>query len=111
MSYLDLQIFSQPLTLRQRVSEKILYQLLIFTYPFWIFEFRRIQSWNYAAGICLGMRPRNLTEGMNLSVFRRLRLAAIYSLVTLMGLTIPIRIFSKFYWNLHSFAKSRLGPL
>ena len=96
---------------KQRLYEKVLRQLLIFTYPFWIFEFRRIQSWNYAAGICLGMRPRNLTEGMNLSMFRRLRLAVVYSVITLMGLTIPIRMFTKFYWELHSFAKSRLGQL
>jgi glycosyltransferase involved in cell wall biosynthesis len=96
---------------RHCVFEKVLRQLLIFTYPFWIFEFRRIQSWNYAAGICLGMRPRNLTVGMNLSMFRRLRLAAVYTLVTVMGLTIPIKLFTKFYWDLHSFAKSRLGQV
>ena len=29
----------------------IFIQILVFTYPFWIVEYRRVQSWNYAVGI------------------------------------------------------------
>src|SRR5207249_4986562 len=30
-------------------------QVLMFTYPPWLIEYRRIQSWRYAVGIALGM--------------------------------------------------------
>ena len=44
------------------LREYVIAQVLMFTYPFWIVEYRRVQSWNYALGICLGMRPRNLAK-------------------------------------------------
>lgn len=92
---------------KQSIAERVLSQLLVFTYPFWILEFRRVQSWNYAAGICLGMRPRNVTRGIKLSWPRRLRIAWLYSVVSVMGLFTPISLFDHLYPQLHSFAKSR----
>src|SRR5262249_40076148 len=38
---------------QRRQNARILRQLLLFTYPFWLFEYRRVQSWPYAAGIAL----------------------------------------------------------
>lgn len=94
---------------KQRIYEKIFQQLLVFTYPFWIFEFRRVQSWKYAAGICLGMRPRNVTEGIDLSRLVRLRIKMLYLAVSVLGLTAPVGLFTRLYPRLHSFAKSKFG--
>lgn len=96
---------------KQDVSEKVLQQLIVFTYPFWIFEFRRIQSWKYAAGVCLGMRPRNILEGVTLSRLRRVRIALLYALVSSVGLVAPVNLFRKLYPQLHALSKSRLGQL
>src|SRR2546423_2748301 len=92
---------------RQQLAERVLQQLLLFTYPYWIFEFRRVQSWNYAAGICLGMRPRNITQGIALNWPRRLRISSLYSAVSLVGLLSPVSLFDRLYPRLHSFSKSR----
>jgi len=92
---------------KQRLAESILRQLVLFTFPFWLFEFRRIQSWNYAMGICLGMRPKYFMHGIPLDTLRKLRLRILYLLVSLMGLTLPIQLFDKAYPSLYKFAKSR----
>jgi glycosyltransferase involved in cell wall biosynthesis len=86
--------------------EKIMAQLLLFTYPFWIVEYRRIQSWRYALGICLGMRPRNLLENVPISRARKLRLAILYAVVTFGGLFLPVKAFEAAQANLYSLAKS-----
>ncbi len=96
---------------RDAIAEKVFDQLLVFTYPFWLFEYRRVQSWKYAMGICLGMRPANLIKGVDLSAWRRFRLSTIYFLSSLLGLTMPLKVFLTFYPQLHAFAKSRFAQL
>jgi glycosyltransferase involved in cell wall biosynthesis len=89
-----------------RVREKVIMQLLLFTYPFWIVEYRRIQSWRYALGICLGMRPRNLLENVPISWTGKLRLTILYGAVSLAGLLVPVKAFQAVQANLYSLAKS-----
>ncbi|HEX4137664.1 MAG TPA: glycosyltransferase [Bryobacteraceae bacterium] len=81
-------------------------QILVFTYPFWILEYRRVQSWRYAAGICLGMRPRNLLERVRLPFWRSLSLRILYATVTTAGLLCPIRLFDFCSQPLYRAAKS-----
>jgi glycosyl transferase family 2 len=96
----------RPSAARQTVL--IFLQILIFTYPFWIFEYRSVQSWPYAAGICLGMRPRNLLRQMQLSLVHKALLRSIYLLVTAAGLLFPTAVFRRYQQQLHGFAKSFL---
>jgi glycosyltransferase involved in cell wall biosynthesis len=98
-------------SLRQTVSEKVLQQLILFTYPYWLVEYRRVQSWNYAAGICLGMKPRNFIGEIQLNLLRRLKLTLLYILVSILGLVIPVKLFDKLYSHLHTLAKSNWGQL
>ena len=44
---------------RSFVARHIFKQFYQFTYPPWIVEYRRVQSWRYALGVALGMRPKN----------------------------------------------------
>jgi hypothetical protein len=96
----------QPKAGRQTVL--IFLQILVFTYPFWIFEYRCVQSWPYAAGICLGMRPRNLLRQVKLSFIYKALLRSVYLLVTAAGLLFPTAVFRRYQQQLHAFAKSFL---
>ncbi|MGA3073010.1 MAG: glycosyltransferase family 2 protein [Bryobacteraceae bacterium] len=89
-----------------RLLEKVVMQLLLFTYPFWIVEYRRVQSWRYAVGVCLGMRPRNLLENVPISWAGKLRLSFLYGAVSFAGLLVPIKAFQAMQANLYSLAKS-----
>jgi len=80
-------------------------QLLLFTYPPWLVEYRRVQSWRYAAGVALGMRPRNILKGLNINWVSRAYLRTIFSLVTVVGLLFPVGVFERIRPRLHGFAK------
>jgi hypothetical protein len=92
---------------RDAIAEQVLRQVFLYTYPFWIFEYRRVQSWRFAAGICLGMRPKNVVDE-RLTLLRKLRLALLYGAVTFSGLTLPLGVFYDAYPWLHRLAKRRM---
>lgn len=87
-------------------SERIFLQLLLFTYPYWILEYRRIQSWRYALGICLGMRPAIILQGVNFCFIRRLRLSIVYLVATALGLIVPPQLFRLLQTRLYHVAKT-----
>lgn len=91
---------------KERLCGKILLQLLLFTYPFWIVKYRQVQSWKYAVGICLGMRPRNAFYGLGLNFFRRAWLSGLYVLVSLIGLSVPAWLFDALHPVSYLLAKS-----
>jgi len=91
---------------REKIIEKIFLQLYLFTYPFWIVEYRRVQSWNYALGVCLGMKPKNVFLGIDLGIVRSARLYSLYFLVCAIGLSLPIELFNKWQPLLFSISKS-----
>jgi hypothetical protein len=90
----------------QRLSVDIFLQLLVFTYPYWVFEYRRVKSWKYAAGVCLTMRPRRMLEGQTLSPARRWLIVLVYALVTVTSLLMPVMWFMQLTPRLHRLAKS-----
>jgi hypothetical protein len=90
-----------------RLAEKAVAQVLLFPYCFWLLEYRRVQSWQYAAGIGLGMRPRHVFLPLGLSWGRRMRLSILYVIVTLIGLCLPLSLFDWLYPLLYRVAKSR----
>lgn len=73
--------------------EWIAVQFYLFPYPYWVINYRQMQSWRYALGICIGMRPRNVLEGMPLGALIRARLLVVYLLASLGGLLVPVGIF------------------
>lgn len=84
----------------------ILLQLVCITYPFWLVEYRRVQSWRFAVGIALGMRPKNVGSGCNLGYGERSVLSAAYLCVTAVGLLIPIHWFQWMRPKLYHLAKA-----
>lgn len=91
---------------RDKILRKLIAQLYLFTYPFWIFEYRRVQSWRYALGICLGIRPRNVFGGLPVSWFSGLQLRLLYAVACTAGLLIPITLFDRAKPALYRLAKS-----
>jgi len=76
-------------------NKKIFMQLYLFTLPFWLVEYRRVQSWNYSLGVCLGMRPKRSLEGVRLTAIQRLMLKAVYGIMSAGGLLVPITLFAR----------------
>ncbi len=91
---------------RMLLSAKVYGQVICFTYPFWILEYRRVQSWRYALGVCLGMRPRNLFAHHRPPFVSQLFLSALYGITTTVGLTLPSKLFFANLSMLHRAAKA-----
>jgi glycosyltransferase involved in cell wall biosynthesis len=101
------------LTSENRAStiERTFRQLYQFTYPFWILEYRRVQSWNYALGICLGIKPENTFMNLDFSMISKVKLYALYLTVCLSGMIIPIGLFDNIRPLLYSVSKSKLSDI
>jgi len=91
---------------RDRVLRKLIAQLYLFTYPFWILEYRRVQSWRYALGICLGIRPKNVFVGLSVNWLSGVQLRLLYIGACTAGLLVPVSLFNKAKPMLYRLAKS-----
>jgi hypothetical protein len=91
---------------RARYTRRIFRQVLLFTYPFWLIEYRRIQSWRCALGVALGMRPRNILDSLNVSCGTRVYVACLYAFVSVAGLLTPRSLFGRLRSRLFALAKS-----
>jgi hypothetical protein len=80
-------------------------QLYRFTYPFWAFEYRVYESWRFALGVYLALRPPRIAKGLPFSRRGRLRLWSTYLCFGVLGLMMPVRVFNAFKPWLHAFAK------
>lgn len=96
--------FTSP-TERRAIAARIAFQTLAFTYPFWLVEYRRVQSWSYAVGVARGMRPERLLAPLPLSREQRAVLTALYGAASLAGLTVPLAAFDAARWHLYRLAK------
>lgn len=76
----------------RQLNADVLQQLYSFTYPYWLIEFRRVQSWKYAAGIALGQRPKELMHGLELNAFDRARVRTRFLFSTVGGLLAPVKL-------------------
>jgi glycosyltransferase involved in cell wall biosynthesis len=90
---------------KAEISEKIVLQLYVFTYPYWILEYRRIQSWRFALGLCLGIRPKNVFLGLPLGRFREWKLMGAYLAISMGSLITPLLVFDKLRPALYAAAK------
>lgn len=97
---------SLPASERAPMLEYLTCQVLLFIYPYWLFEYRVAQSWNYAAGVSLGMRVRNLVPDAVLGPVPKARVRALYALMTAAGLVVPPALFQRARPKLHKLSKA-----
>jgi len=72
---------------------RVVVQYLGFQYLYWLLEYRRVQSWRFAAGVGRAMRPARSLVGVHLSWAARMCAAGVYAGATLVGLTLPLAVF------------------
>jgi hypothetical protein len=90
---------------RQANLLRVARQLYRFTYPFWIVEYRRVQSWRYALGMFLALRPTRITRGLSLSRRASLGLWISYVNLGVAALSIPISAFDVLRPHFYGLAK------
>lgn len=86
--------------------ERIFRQLYTFTFPFWILEYRRVQSRRYALGVCLGLRPANSMADLSLSAAGRVRLSLLFWMAAVAALVIPEAVLTSLQGLLYRAAKA-----
>lgn len=91
---------------RATLIEQVARQLYQYTFPFWLLEYRRVQSWRYAMGVCLGLRPVYSVRGLELPPIARLRLSVVFWTTSALALALPIRAFDRLRQTFYRFAKS-----
>ncbi|MBI1761469.1 MAG: glycosyltransferase [Acidobacteria bacterium] len=91
---------------RNSVLEKVFQQLYCFTYPFWLVEYRRVQSWKYALGVCLGIKATHDLHAIGFSLTYRVWLKLLFWATSLMALLVPVSLFESCRERLFSLAKS-----
>jgi glycosyltransferase involved in cell wall biosynthesis len=91
---------------RATLIESIAGQLYRYTFPFWILEYRRVQSWRYALGVCLGLRPAYSVGGLPLPPAVRLRLSLLFWTTSALALALPVGAFDRLRQTLYRLAKS-----
>ena len=75
---------------------RIISQILLLTYPHWLFEYRRVANWSTAVGIARGMWPGRLLPEYRLAAKDGLWLWTAYGAVTAVGLLFPASLFARF---------------
>jgi glycosyltransferase involved in cell wall biosynthesis len=91
---------------RARSVERIFRQLYAFTFPFWVVEYRRVQSARYALGVCLGLRPARSLGDLDLPPAARLRLNLLFWLSSLAALVVPVPLVNAMHGVLYRAAKA-----
>ncbi|OYU12436.1 MAG: family 2 glycosyl transferase [Comamonadaceae bacterium PBBC1] len=90
---------------RNRSVSLVAKQLYKFTYPFWIFEYRRVQSFNYALGVYLALRPSKTMNRVKMPFLSRTSSWLIYILAGTLGFFTPLSLFDSARPFLYALAK------
>jgi hypothetical protein len=69
-------------------------------------EYRRVQSWRYALGVALGLRPRYSLRGLSLPLGAQVRLAVLFWITSALALMLPVTAFDRLRHTLYRLAKS-----
>lgn len=90
---------------RDKAIFSVAKQLYQYTYPFWIFEFRRVQSFNYSLGVYLALAPSQIARQVNMRQFEYFKVWWLYVFVGVVGFCTPIWFFDRFKPLLYALAK------
>lgn len=88
-----------------RIAASVASQLYLFTYPYWMVDYRRVQSLGYALGVYLALRPSETCKQIPISMASRVRLWTLYVLCGLCAAIVPINIFDRLRSGLYRLAK------
>jgi hypothetical protein len=80
---------------RLRVQMNVLMQFFGVLYPYWLVEYRRVQSWAFAAGVARAMRPSRSLRGVQISAAARIFAWLTFTGSTVAGLIVPVSLFGR----------------
>jgi glycosyltransferase involved in cell wall biosynthesis len=80
---------------RQRYVLKVYSQLLMFTYPYWLFNYRKHKAYRAAVNVALGCFPTNLIKIPDVALYAYICLIVVFGATTLAGLCVPSRILGR----------------
>jgi Glycosyl transferase family 2 len=80
---------------RLRVQVNVLMQFFGVLYPYWLVEYRRVQSWGFAVGVARAMRPSRSLAGVQLTLMARMFAWLTFIVSTIAGLTVPVSLFGR----------------
>lgn len=92
-----------PAASQGRYILAIFSQILLFTYPYWLYDYRKNRVYRAACNLALGCAPSNLIGAQDVSLHVRLCLLAFYGIATAAGLLMPIRLLetmTRIFWRL-----------
>lgn len=101
-----------PESERSATLARIVAKVFASTYPFWLFEYRRVANWSFSAGIARELWPHRLLREYKLSLHHRLYLWTLYIFATVGGLLTPVRFLELMRPRLAEFFRreQQLGP-
>lgn len=80
---------------RQRYILKIYAQLLLFTYSYWLLNYRKNRVYRASVNLALGCFPPNLIKIGDVSLFVHLCLIVVFAGSTAVGLLVPVGLLGK----------------
>ena len=93
----------------RKIVARLARQLYLFTYPFWVMEYRRVQSYAYAIGVYRALKPSSTCGPETLYASDRAAIWVIYLVQGALALVTPIAVFDLLRSRLYRLAKKRKG--
>jgi len=84
---------------------KVVKRIYLFTYPFWLFDYRNHSARIAAIGLKNGLKPKVFKEYGKFSFWIKAKLNVYYTWSTIIGLYLPLVFFNKLKKNLYKIAK------
>ena len=76
----------------QQVVWEVFRQLLTYSYPYWLYDYRQNSAYWGSLNLAIGCFPTHLVRNVDVSAWTLARLLAVYAAATTAGLFIPLRI-------------------
>lgn len=91
---------------KHKIIESVYGQLLKFTYPFWLYDYRKNKVYKASINLAIGCFPTSLVKVPNINLRSWVYLFYLYFFSTIGGLLIPISIVTKLKGYFFSRSKS-----
>ena len=75
---------------RLRTLGSLMVQYYGFLYPYWLFVYRRVQSWQYAAGVARAFVPSRSLARSNVPILTKAVAWSCFGVSTVIGLAVPV---------------------
>lgn len=104
--YVTITALKNTISYKPIYTYKILKRIFLFTYPYWIIDYRKNRAWVAAWGLKSGLLPNRFKEFSELKWVLRVKLFLMYILSTCAAFMLPVFLFDGLKITLYKLAKS-----